>query len=526
LGDPSAEQAELLQAILDTSVAAICVLDTDGRILFANQHAEQVLGLRPSEIVGRSYDAPEWKSTDLDGGPWPDEMQPFTRVKESGEPVFDVRHAIEWPDGQRKLLSINGAPIKDEGGGLRQLVFAVTDITELVTSEQALRDSQEQFLRAQRLESIGRLAGGLAHDFNNLLTAIIGSADLALAGLAEASEEKELVSQIRDAGERGAKLTKQLLAFASRQVVHPQVVDLNERIRRSEELLRRLIGEHIDLSVDLAEGLWPVEVDPGRFEQVLVNLVVNARDAMPDGGHLSVATANESLANPPGMIAAESAESAESAEWVAISVEDSGTGMDEETAGQVFEPFFTTKEASEGTGLGLSTCFGIVRQAGGFLEVESHPGRGTVFRVLLPCTRRPMDEGVAEQRDRAEESGSEFILLVEDDPSVRRVAQKVLERAGYRILEAGAVDAARRAFAEHGDQVDLLISDIVMPQTNGAELAQEFLEQSPGLRVLFVSGYSPDDGPLREMVGHGYHLLQKPFSGSELRNKVREVLDA
>jgi len=765
-----ASQQGLLAAVLDTSVAAVVVMTTDGRIVYANASAEGILGLRASEIVERRYDDPEWRTTAPDGGPWPDEANPFVRVMSTGHPVYDVRHAIEWPDGQRKQLAINGAPIRDDAGKITQLVFSITDVTEQHQQEQKLRESnawlnlaleaggmglwswhiasgyvrwseevaalfglapdefegtleaykelvhpddlddveaalsaalakapstyqvvhrmtrpdgavhwiegrgrvlcaadgapqeiigtvvdvtpqkeielalrnsdeafrtlletvpsyivnlgrdrriqtvnrarppatvddligqdvleflsggyhkeyvaaldrafetgelqeyegsatnqdgvetthlirmgpvrkdgvvvsvtvvaiditelkraeaallvsQDQLRHAQRLESIGRLAGGVAHDFNNLLTVVIGCANQLTEGLRSDPTLLESANSILDAANRGAGLTRQLLAFARKQVVVPQVVDLNRSARKAEALLRRLLGARVHLTHDLQHDLWRVEIDPGQLEQVLINLAVNARDAMPSGGRLLVRTENL----PAGSEGNEQ-------DQVALSVEDEGSGIRPEDLPLLFEPFFTTKEAGVGTGLGLSTCFGIVRQAGGTLEVTSELGQGSTFRMCLPRTslERATDDTAPEERLTGREFGAR-VLLVEDDAQVRRVSQDLLVAAGLEVVPASSAQEALQLY--EGSTIsdggfDVVVSDVEMPGMSGTQLVVELRLRAPSLPVVFVSGYSAALANLDQVIAPPLQLVQKPYGPHALLRAVRDVLSA
>ncbi len=391
------------------------------------------------------------------------------------------------------------------------VVLNVRDVTDQVRTEELL-------LQSQKLDSIGRLAGGIAHDFNNLLTVILCSAESEGEALdAGQSVAREDIEQIREAGERARDLTRHLLAFARRQVIAPATVDLNAMVAGSERLLQSLLGETIRLETSTQPDLWPVRCDPSQMDQVLFNLAVNARDAMPAGGALCISTTN--LPVGPGM------QDLTAGDWVRLRVQDSGRGMSREEKEHLFEPFFTTKASGKGTGLGLATVYGIVRQAGGHVRVESNSGMGTTFDVLLPRT----DPVVAEVRlpPRAGSAGGdETVLLVEDDPGVREAAARALRSGGYRVIPAaGAADAILALEAE-ASPPSMLVTDVIMPDTTGWELANRLRSDHPGLRVLFLSGYA------REVIGpHGVQedsecFLAKPFTSSSLLSRVRQVLDA
>lgn len=762
-GDELHLQPGLLSAVLDASVAAVAVLDPDGRILFANPSAEGILGLQASEIVERRYNDPDWRATSPDGSPWPDDAHPFVRVMGTGEPVYNVRHAIEWPDGQRKQLAINGAPIKDEAGQITQLVFSIADVTEQYAQEQklresnawlnlaleaggmglwnwnvqtgevrwsadvgalfglapeefegtleaykrlvhpedlhrleealgaalagesetywivhrlirrdgsvrwvegrgrvltaadgaareiigtvvdvtpqkevelalrnseeafrtlletvpsyivslgrdrrirmlnrarppatvgqligrnvldflpesyretytatldkvfetgelqeyegsadtpegetnaylirmgperkdgevvsvtvvaiditelkraeaALRESQEQLRHAQRLESVGRLAGGVAHDFNNLLTVVIGCADLLATRVSEDAKVQEPIHTIRDAAQRGAALTRQLLAFASKQVVQPQVLDLNRCAQDAERLLRSLLGADVELSLGLEQDLWPVEMDAGQFEQILINLAVNARDAMPGGGRLCIRTTN-----------VPSTGESTRQDAVRVTVEDEGAGIPPELLPLLFEPFFTTKAAGMGTGLGLSTCFGIVNQAGGTIEVMSEVGAGAAFHVLLPRADADVATSVPQGGSPAATPVvSGRVLLVEDDPQVRQVSRDLLAAGGLDVVEAAS---GAEALERHDvGRFDVVVSDVVMPGMSGTSLVVALRLREPGLPIVLVSGYSDELADLREVITDPLQLVQKPYGPHALLIAVQAVL--
>ncbi len=386
-------------------------------------------------------------------------------------------------------------------------------------SEARLRDSEEQLRHAQKMEAVGRLAGGVAHDFNNLLSVVLSYCSFMSDDLAANDPMREDLDQIRRAGERAADLTRQLLAFSRQQVIEPRILDLSTVISGMEKMLRRLVGEDVEVQFSHAPGLGRVKADPGHLEQVIMNLVVNARDAMPIGGRLVIETANvvldESYAQQRFDVAGP---------HVMLAVSDTGNGMDKETQLRIFEPFFTTKEKGKGTGLGLSTVFGIVKQSGGTIWVYSEIGKGTTFKVYLPHT----DEVARAPRHTAELAtlrGGETILLVEDDDQVRLVARGILKRNGYRVLEARNGGEALLMCEKHAGEIDLLLTDVVMPQMSGTELAARLLLIRPDLKVLYMSGYTEDAIIHHGVVDAGIELLQKPLTPDTLLRKVRGVLD-
>ena len=375
---------------------------------------------------------------------------------------------------------------------------------------------QLQLLHAQRMEAIGRLAGGIAHDFNNLLTAILGYGELLAADLGEADERRHHLVEILRATQRAADLTGNLLAFSRRQVLQPRVLDLNAVVADMEKMLRRLIGEGIVLETRLDPALGSVRADPGQIEQVVLNLALNARDAMPEGGVLTLATRNHAAAADGGPVPRGA--------YALLEIADTGVGMEPELLDHVFEPFFTTKELGRGTGLGLSTVYGIVAQSHGHVTVESRPGEATRFTVYLPrVAERARTEPAAAPASSA--GGSETLLVVEDDAAVRGLVRRALAQKGYRMLEAVGAREALRVCRRHQGRIDLIVADIVLPDMRGTHLREALAVAAPGARVLLISGY-PGDGTARQPVEEGVPFLAKPFSGGTLARKVREVLDA
>jgi CheY-like chemotaxis protein len=372
------------------------------------------------------------------------------------------------------------------------------------------------------MEAVGRLAGGIAHDFNNLLTAIMGYGELAAARLQPGDPARSELDEIARAAHRAADLTRQLLAFSRKQVLQPRVITLNEVVKDTERMLRRLIGEDVELAIRLKEPPGPVKADVGQIEQVLVNLAVNARDAMPQGGKLTIETAEVELDEaysvfhfdvPPGR-------------YVLLAVSDSGTGMDAQTLSHVFEPFFTTKEAGKGTGLGLSMVYGVVKQSGGHVTVYSEPGVGTSFKIYLPRVEDAAANERAAPLPAAPSGGTETILVVEDEEAVRRLTCRSLEAHGYVVLAAESAPDALLLIAQHAGTIDLMVTDVVMPRMSGTALAGRAASLRPGMKVLFISGYTDDAIVQHGVIEAGTAFLQKPFTPRSLASKVREVLDA
>jgi len=401
-----------------------------------------------------------------------------------------------------------------ENGQLVRVWGTQRDVTEQ-------RHLEEQFRQSQKMEAVGQLAGGIAHDFNNLLTAILGNTQLLLRELPPGDSMRGDVEEIRKASERAASLTRQLLAYSRRQMLQPEVLDLNVVMAEMDKMLRRLIGEHIDLVAVFAPDLGRVRADPNQIEQVIVNLAVNARDAMPDGGKLTIGTANVDLDESFAQAHLGSVPGS----YAMLAVTDTGMGMDAAVRAHLFEPFFTTKEVGKGTGLGLATVYGIVKQSGGYISVYSEPGHGSSFKIYLPRIATPAEPPAGAPKG-GPAPGSETVLVVEDEPAVLTLSRRALEAQGYVVLAASDADAALRVVERHGGMIHLLLTDVVMPGLSGHELANRLSAQRPGIRVLYMSGYPGDAVVQHGTLPLGSAFLQKPFSPDGLARKVRDVLDA
>ena len=497
------ESETRFQAIIENAADVVSIVGFDGVLRYVSTAVTRVLGFEPRALQGTSIFAL------MD----PDDADVASVLfKELAEQAGNVRSGeirFRHKDASWRTLHLTAKNLEDVRG-IEAIVVNSRDITHQKTLETELR-------QAQRMETVGQLAGGIAHDFNNLLTAIIGRTEFLAHGENLDATQREDVEEIRLAGTRAASLTRQLLAFSRKQVLTPRVVDLNVVIRGMEPMLRRLIGEDIVVQIVLEEELAHVTADSGQLEQVLLNLCVNARDAMPDGGALSIKTANVTsldLGLTP---------EAPSTDLVMLFVSDTGHGMDEQTRTHIFEPFFTTKPEGKGTGLGLSTVYGIVKQSGAAITVDSGIGRGTSFRILFPRTD---DELSAPQLVPRSREGTETLLLVEDDRSVRELADRILSDRGYRVTPCSDGKEALRAFSSAPELIDIVVTDLIMPGMSGRELVQALRQIRPGVAALYVSGYTED-----ELIRRGLHdpcvtFLQKPFTADELTNKVRALLDA
>jgi len=408
----------------------------------------------------------------------------------------------------------------DEKGRPKRLFGSVSDITERKLAEKAHEKLQHQLIQAQKMESVGRLAGGVAHDFNNMLGVIIGNADLAIQNLDPSLQVHEDLQEIKAAAKRSADLTRQLLAFARRQAAAPIVLDLNETVEGMLKMLRRLIGEDIELVWMPRANLWPVKIDPAQIDQVLANLCVNARDAIEGVGRITIETQNAVSDHVDGIDDPEFSPG----DYVSLTFSDNGCGMDEATRVNIFEPFYTTKDVGEGTGLGLSTVYGIVKQNDGFISVDSQPGKGTVFKIYLPRTT----EVETADRDKTAvpiAGGSETVLLVEDERAILRMGKTMLERFGYTVLPAHEPNEALMIVEQYDEKIDMVVTDVVMPEMDGKELKRRIEIHHPDIKVLFMSGYSADVIMHRGILQEDVNFLQKPFTVDVLVNKVREVLD-
>lgn len=436
------------------------------------------------------------------------------QVIESGQPVTVEEHFKSSPLGERHVLSLK-VPLRNNNGEIDGLLDASLDITERKRLEEQLR-------LAQKMEAIGQLTAGIAHDFNNLLTTINFSAELIYLGLKQRDPLKEKVNRITDSCHHAANLIRQLMVFSRKQIVEPKVLDLSDAVEQISIMLRRIIGEHVDLVTELSSSLWPVKIDPTQVEQVIVNLAVNARDAMPDGGTIIIKTENvigeDSFDGNQGHT--------KSGDYVLLSVADSGIGMSKEVKDRIFEPFFTTKEVGHGTGLGMATVYGIVRQNDGDILVDSVEDEGTTFRIYLPRVREIYSPATYYHATPEMATGSETILLVEDAEGVREMTLKMLQMQGYIVLEAqNGLDAMQLA-SKYLGPIHLLLTDVVMPMKSGITLAKQLTQSRPETKVLYMSGYSDRAIAHHRSGNSGVAFLQKPFGQSDLTRKIRQVLDS
>lgn len=507
------ERELLLGSIIENTSDAIFYKDRQGRYLLANSATLRAVGRGADEVIGKT-----------DEEIFPGESAAIIRgndrqVLESGSSLMsEERLATAYGD---TFWQANKSPLFDGDGKVLGVVGISRNITELKQAERRNEELERRVLQAEKMETVGRLAGGVAHDFNNMLGVILGHSEMALAELGEGHPLREALEEIEKAARRSAGLTAQLLAFARQQTVAPRLLDLNEAVTGMVKMLERVIGEHLELRWLPAPGAKMVRIDPTQVEQLLVNLCVNARDAIVDTGCITIETGAVHFDRPP----VSAGQDLPAGEYVLVAISDNGMGMDQETLAHLFEPFFTTKETGRGTGLGLATVDGIVRQNSGFIEVVSRPGQGSRFTVYLPRAQGELPGAEPAVALRAG-GGGECILLVEDEAMLRAMSTTMLERGGYRVLSAAGGKEALLLAEKAGETIDLLITDVVMPEMNGRDLAATLTSRSPGMACLFMSGYTADVIAHHGVLDSGVHFLQKPFSAKELAAKVREVLDA
>jgi PAS domain S-box-containing protein len=515
--DELARQRSFLNQVINLNPNFIFAKDREGRFTLVNEAVAEAYGTPVEKLLGKR---------DADFNPNREEVEQFRRddleVLDTLQEKFIPEEVMTDAGGQVRWLQTIKRPIVSPDGTANQILGIATDITARKQAEEALRQSEEQLRQAQKMEAVGKLAGGVAHDFNNLLTVINGHIDLSLRRLGQDDPLYRKLETIREAGERAASLTRQLLAFSRKQIMQPKVLNLNHVIFETNKMLQRLIGEDIHLFTGLMPDLGKVKADPGQIEQVLMNLSVNARDAMPKGGKLTIETANvyidEEYANRhlsvgPGW-------------YVMLAVSDTGCGMDAQTRERIFEPFFTTKEVGKGTGLGLSTVYGIVKQSGGNIWVYSEIGSGTTFKIYLPCVDRPTEESQASTDAVKAPVGTETVLLVEDEEMVRSMTREILQESGYQVLEAKHGHEALLVAERHHGPIHLMLSDVVMPQMSGRELAERLSPRRKEMKVLYMSGYTDDAIVHQGVLDEGMAFIEKPFTPNALAHKLREVLSA
>ncbi len=503
------EQEELFRLISENAGDMIAVVDAQGKRIYSSPSYERILGYG-AEQMG--------------------EMAPFEQVHPDDRPMVEeaareareggvgrsIQYRMRHKDGNWRILDSGVSVVRGANGQVEKLLIVNRDIT-------ARKQLEDQFRQAQKMEAVGRLSGGVAHDFNNLLGVILGYAEFLQERLQPEDPLRASADEILKAGERAASLTRQLLAFSRQQVLDPKVIDLNGAVADAEKLLRRLIGEDVELRTSLARDLGRVKADLGQFEQVIMNLAVNARDAMPQGGKLTISTENFVMDQ---MFVRRYPYPVQPGPYILLTVADTGVGMDSETKARAFEPFFTTKEKGKGTGLGLSTVYGVVKQSGGYIDIESAPGAGTAFKIYLPRVDQEIDtkrQSLAAPGRMA--AGRETVLLVEDEDSLRKLTRATLEQGGYTVLEAKDGAEALETSRRHAGSIDLLLTDIVMPGMGGHALAEELTRRRPEIRVVYMSGYTGQRVGSQGPIEPGSDFLPKPFTREVLTRKIRGALD-
>lgn len=515
------ESTNTISQLLQATDHGIYGIDEEGLCTFINNSALNNLGYRLEECVGKNLH-PIIHHSHTDGRPYAVEECPIFRAKATGVGCRLGDEVLWRKDGTSFPVEYSSYPILDNGK-ISGAVVTFTDITARMRAEEEKAQLEIQLQHAQKMESVGRLAGGVAHDFNNMLSVILGHAELGLTRLDPAHPVSADLAEISVAAQRSAELTRQLLAFARRQPVAPKMLDLNETVEGMLKMMRRLIGEEVRLNWKPAPDLWPVMMDPSQIDQILANLCVNARDAIVGSGIISIETENVAMDEshnvaPPGTAPAE---------FVRMTITDNGSGMAKETLANIFEPFFTTKEQGKGTGLGLAMVYGIVTQNNGFIDVYSEPGRGTTFSIYLPHFDEEAPEKPGESKEEGPlPGGKETILLVEDEPAILETVASMLKKLGYKVLPAITPADAIRLAREHAGEIPLLLTDVVMPLMNGKDLAEALLASYPSLKPIFMSGYTADIIAHHGVLDKGAHFIQKPIALPILAAKVREVLDA
>ena len=510
------EQTRSQEQLRDSEARYRTLVDGVRDVIFALAPDGTVASLNPAFETMTGFHRDEWLSKPFEQLMHPDDLPLALELLAGalrGESRTFNQFRIRTRKGDYRVAEFSATP-QYRDGQLASIFGIGRDVTERLSLEQQLR-------QAQKMEAVGRLAGGVAHDFNNILTAITGYADLLLEDLGSDDPQRQDVAEIRKAADRAAGLTRQLLAFSRQQVMQAQVLDLNALVADTQSMLGRLLGEDVALATKLDPALGAVRADPGQLEQVLMNLAVNARDAMPNGGKLTIETANAELDESytrehfparPGP-------------YVMLAVSDTGTGMSAEVQSHLFEPFFTTKEKGKGTGLGLATVYGIVKQSGGYVWVYTEPGHGTTFKIYLPRVDAAPAPRVSGVQASPVEDGTETVLLAEDETAVRAVARHTLQRHGYTVLEAPSAEAALDLAQRHSGPIHLLLTDVVMPGMSGRALALRLSELRPELRVIYMSGYPEEAITRHGVLERGFTYVQKPFTPEGLARKVREVLD-
>jgi two-component system cell cycle sensor histidine kinase/response regulator CckA len=503
------KEKDRAQRYLDIAGVMLVALSPDGIVKLINKKGCEILGFDEQEIIGKN-----WFDDFI-----PEELRDRIRgvfddlVRVHGEPLSYFENPVLTKMGTRRMIAWHNTILTDEQGRMTGTLSSGEDVTEQKLLE-------EQLFQSQKMEAVGRLAGGIAHDFNNLLTAIIGYSDIISKDGDLKQSHRSYIEEIKKSAERAATLTQQLLAFSRKQILQPKVLNLNVLLKNTRNMLQRMIGEDISFEMHLTPDIGMIMADPGKIEQVVINLAVNARDAMPHGGDLRVETQDSTLDEEFCKLH----KGSQPGKYVLLSVKDTGKGIDEESMKHVFEPFFTTKEIGKGTGLGLATVYGIVRQSGGYIDIQSIPGTGTTVDIYLPRVDGEQTEKTQKQKSMVAGGKHETILFVEDDNMVRDMVTAVLKQFGYHVVEAENATSALQACEEQG-HIDLMITDVVMPGQSGPDLARQVAKLHREMKVLFISGYTDDAIVHHGVLDEEIPFLQKPFTPQTLALKVRELLE-
>jgi two-component system cell cycle sensor histidine kinase/response regulator CckA len=505
------EQQELFRLISENAADMIAVVDMNGQRLFNSPSYQKVLGYSPEELASTAA----FEQIHPDDRPFVKEAAEEARRNGVGRKLeYRFRHK----DGTWRILESTASVIQNARGEPEKLVIVNRDITERKQAEKALRENQLR--QTQKMEAVGRLSGGVAHDFNNLLGVILGFSEILEERISPGDPLRRSVEQIKKAAQHAASLTRQLLAFSRQQILEPKVLELNAVVTETEKMLRRLIGEDIELVCVLDPGLGRVNADQGQIVQLIMNLAANARDAMPKGGKLTIETVNAELDKSFAMHLPD----VRPGSYVQLAFTDTGIGMDAETQTQIFEPFFTTKELGRGTGLGLATVYGVVKQSNGYIWVYSELGKGTTFRIYLPRVEGAGQTPTLDVRQSQSWQGGETILLVEDEDALREMIHQLLVECGYNVLQANNARRGLEVAQQHQGPIHLLLTDVVMPGMNGATLAEKLAASRPETKVLYMSGYADRAIGPHQILDSGADLLEKPFTRDSLTRKVRAVL--
>jgi two-component system cell cycle sensor histidine kinase/response regulator CckA len=508
------DREEVFRLIAENAEDLITVIDKNGNRLYNSPGHKKALGYVHSELQG----SPVIEQIHSDD---------HAMILEARKKAFTtgssvrIEYRFRRKDGEWRILESTGTPVFGSEGKAEKLIIVSRDITERKQTEERLREREEQLRQAQKMEAVGRLSGGIAHDFNNLLGVIIGYSDEIESRLPHGDPLRKSAEQIQKAAQRAAALTHQLLAFSRQQVLLPKALDMNVLVSDMGNMLRRMIGSHIELTTRLGSNLGCVKCDQSQFEQVLVNLVVNARDAMPDGGKLSIETAEVLLDEAQ----ARNLPFLQPGPHVQLIVSDTGIGMDMETQAHIFEPFFTTKQRGKGTGLGLATVYGVVKQSGGIVGVQSEPGKGSTFTIYLPQVEAEPEVPAPDLAMNGFSTGTETILVVEDEETLLELTSDFLKKSGYRVLTARDGMTAVQIARSFEGPIHLLLTDVMMPKLNGPALARHITDLRPETQILFMTGHTEPDGSLHGSVPKDSEFLQKPFHRDTLIRKVRHTLD-